>query len=225
MPDPKIGILTSPLTDRTDILAPGRASRGGLTSESMEEKIEKMKSYWNLSSVPCDSGTFLGLPYIEGKPCVLAPNKEEGTTREYARVAQNGKLKVHLDFIFPGQNGWVNEPWNMRVIDNMFPLTDRIDFISGYVYGNHRDVETIVETMDAKGKDFVVVLSPSHIVPAYLIDFERLALIEQIFTRRELEDPDIKYVIAGSNNPGLTRKVLPYFMKKVDIGSLEEAID
>lgn len=202
--DPKIKLIDSPLTSRQAILAPKRADRGGLT-EALERRIEEM-NYFDITPVDCEVTKFLGLPYIEKTPCVYRPGKEVGTTREHARINHDGEIIVHPTYIYPGQNGWDNSPWLMRVIDNMRPLADRVDFETGVVYGNNRTKDGLVETMDAKGKDYVVIISPHHIVTAHTIDFGAMAKLEQIFTGRELKDPDIGYVSVFSNNAGLPQK-------------------
>ena len=189
---------------RIGILARNRANRGGLI-EAIERRIEET-GYFDIKPVDCGGLEFYGAPYREEKECVFGPGREAKTTREYAQVNHAGDIIVHPTYIFPGESGWEGSPWLMRVLDNKFPLVDRIDFFSGLVYDASRRHEGLVEMMEAKGKDFVIVLNPHHIVPAHSIDFVKLAILEKTFAERELEDPDVKYVCIGSNNAGLPQK-------------------
>ena len=199
MADPKIKLVSSPLTARQAILASNRGNRIGLT-KSIERRVYE-ENYFDIKALECTATEFLGLPYVEKDGCVLRPRNESQTTREYARVNQSGEITLHADYIFPGENGWI-----MRVIDNKFPLVDKVDFATGAVYGNHKERDGLVDKMDAKGKDFMILVSPSHIVPAHSIDFVTLAKLEKIFAKREMEDPNIGYVSIFSNNAGLPQK-------------------
>lgn len=224
MTDAIIRLLESPFTSRTAIIAPHRANRGVLI-EGIERKIEDMERYFRINPSKCDDTEFLGLPYID-KPCVFRPGNEANTTREYARVDNKGTLILHANSIFPGEPEWINGEAKMRVIDNKFPITDKRDFATGYVYyGNHREIGGLVDRMDARGKDYVIVLSTEHIVPPKLMDFLSFAKLEQIFTKREIEDPDIGYVCVGSNNAGLPRKVIPPYVKEINPDALRECVN
>ncbi|MBI2101878.1 hypothetical protein HYT53_04685 [Candidatus Woesearchaeota archaeon] len=227
MAEAKIKVLESPYTTRTAILSLKRAHRGGLV-EAIDRTIEESR-YFDIKPYMCDikesmvlPNEFMGLPYEE-KPCVLRPGNEAATTREFARVDSHGNLIVHPNYIFPGERGWLQDPWVMRVIENKNPLVDREDFFTGEIYENHRE-SGVVDRMDAKGKDWMIIPSPYHIVPVYKLDFETLTIIEQIFTARELKDPDIMYVVVGSNNAGLPKKVMPPFLLRHNYNNLADRV-
>jgi len=213
--DANIKLMRSPLSSRVALVSLKRAGRGGLV-EAVEKRVEEMR-YFDIPAYPCGASEFLYLPYFEAKPCAFREGNEPDTTREYARVNNHGsrELIVHPEYVFPGKPGWA-----IRVMDNKYPLTDKVDFVTNHAYDSHRLSDGFIEMMDARGKDYVIVSSPHHIVTANRIDFENIALLEQIFTKRELEDPDILYVCVGSNNAGLPRKILPPFMRDVHLDAL-----
>lgn len=211
--DCKIKLYWSPITARTGIITANRSARGGLI-RSPEEAVRGIEDCFNTGSYPCGTKEFLGLPYFEPTACAFMPGDEAKTTREYARVGKDGGILVHQGYVFPGER-WISDKWLMRVMENKFPLADKEDFFTGDVYKNERSDRVWVECMDAKGKDYIIVTSPNHIVPAHSIDFYALTKLEQIFAKREIEDPDIEYVCIGSNNAGLPKKVSYPFIKEM----------
>ena len=214
-------IHDSTTTPKTVILAPKRADRGGLVEQV--ERLMEQTAVLSISPCGCSTAEFLGLPYY-GKECMFAPGKEALTTREYARIDQEGNLIVHPTYIFPGEEGWLGSGWAARVMDNQNPLTDRQDFYTGFVYGKNVQNGSFVSTTDAMGKDYVIVSHRSHIVPAIHIDFENLAILQQLFTERELRDSDIEYVCIGSNNSGFPRRIEIPPLQGVDLNSLIELV-
>ncbi|MBI2657127.1 hypothetical protein HYX08_00350 [Candidatus Woesearchaeota archaeon] len=219
-------LYDAPLGVDQAILAVKRSSRGGLVDMvAVKEGIqERVDAYLRLKAYDCGTKEFMGKPYHEPKACVFREGNEVETTREYARVTLDGKIIVHDGYIFPGEK-WIADPRLMRVIDNKFPLTDKKDFFTGFVYKTDRNGDGLVHTIGAKGKDYVIVIDSRHIVPAYMLDFRTLAKLEQSFVKRELEDPDIQFVLVGSNNPGIPRKVISPVFGDLNLDVLVAALD
>lgn len=59
---------------------------------------------------------------------------------------------------------------------------------------------------DARGRCVVFVESPHHIVSSQDIDYYKALKLQQLFTRREMQEPDIVFVSLGKNYAGLPKK-------------------
>ncbi len=193
--------VLDPRTGRQSLLVPGRNSRGGI------EAIARNCEVLNGSLVSCRDMEYKGLPFPDNfsdkKPCVFRPGSEAGTTGEYARIDELGTLIVHEKRILPE---FVEYGWIARLIDNMFPLLDKKNELTGEEYVKGPIKNGLVIYSDAYGKDYVIVASPYHIVPSSELNYKGIFELAIVATEREFKDEKIAYVTFGQNNAGLPRK-------------------
>ncbi|MCX8147174.1 MAG: hypothetical protein N3D84_01765 [Candidatus Woesearchaeota archaeon] len=209
--NPPIRILRSPINFvKLSLLAEKRSKRGGMT-ENLEGKILNL---FEIKPYPCDTIEFNSRPYYEkkmkverdGKQFYICPFQqgfEDFTTEEHARVV-NKEIIVHEKPIFPGQPGA-----DIRLIDNKNPLFDLVCYDTGYRYTGNVIEDGCFFSIDAKGKDYVLIKTKHHIATPLHIDYFNISKLEQIFTKKELEKNGARYVLVGSNNAGLPKLVMP----------------
>ena len=200
--------------DEEAIIASSRARRTGVDSGQIDPAL------LDISPLTCEIREYRGLPLIDGT-CHFSPGKEAETTAEYARY-QNGQLIIHDSPVFPAAEGW-----EMRVIDNKFPITDERNIFTNEPY----DKDFLLEHGDysevhAIGKDLIVIQTPYHNIRAGLLDYGKILTLEQEFTRREMEKDHVQYVTIFRNNSGFPIRVrvpdsvrLSYFQQYVKNGN------
>ncbi len=103
--------------------------------------------------------------------------------------------------MFPSPPGW-----EMRVIDNKYPIFDEKDIFTHEEYTVFVQRDDVFVERDAMGRDMLVIMSPYHIAPPSGMDYFNVLRLEQRITELELEKLHVEYVHIGRNSAGLPRK-------------------